>query len=203
MALINYRDRTVKCKIVYSGAAFSGKTANVQSIQKKLSSSVTHPMISLDTETDRTMYFDFLNLGLGEIEGFHTSFNLYTSPGQENYESLRKLVLEGLDGIVFVVDSRRSAFDSNLISLLNLRENLSRLKVNLDQIPMVIQYNKQDLSGLASIEEMEKRLNPSRLPYYKASAMTGEGVIETLRGIGKLVLQKIDEQLDRSKTVHL
>lgn len=203
MAQINYRDKIVKCKIVYFGAGFSGKTANVQCIQKKLSNSISHPLISLDTETERTLYFDFLNLGLGEIEGFHTSFNLFTSPGQENYESLRRLVLDGLDGIVFVVDSRKNAMAQNIESLKNLKENLSRAGVNLADIPVVIQYNKQDLPELASVQEMESKLNASGFPFFLASAVKGDGVIETLRGIGKLVLKKIDEQLDRSKTAYL
>jgi hypothetical protein len=145
-------------------------------------------MISLATETERTLFFDFLPLALGEVRGFKTRFHLYTVPGQVFYDASRKLILKGVDGVVFVADSQEERMDANIESLENLRDNLDEHGYDLDNIPFVMQYNKQDLPNISPLEELQKYLNPNKVPEFRACAMTGVGVFDTLKAIAKLIL---------------
>jgi mutual gliding-motility protein MglA len=188
MSFINYSSREINCKIVYYGPGLCGKTTNLQYIYNKTSSDAKGKMISLATETERTLFFDFLPLSMGEIHGFKTRFHLYTVPGQVFYDASRKLILKGVDGVVFVADSQVERMEANLESLDNLRENLEEHGFDLDKLPYVIQYNKQDLPSAVPLEEMRELLNPGNLPDYAGVAITGEGVFTTLKSVAKLVL---------------
>lgn len=191
MPFINLPLREITCKIVYYGPGLCGKTTNLQYIYAKTSPEARGNMIALATETDRTLFFDFLPLGLGEIRGFKTRFHLYSVPGQVFYDASRKLILRGTDGVVFVADSLRDRLDANLESMENLRVNLAEHGYDLDTIPLVIQYNKRDLPNAMPIEELSRLLNPRKVPEFPAVAVKGEGVFETLKAIAKLVLQKV------------
>lgn len=191
MPFINLPLREITCKIVYYGPGLCGKTTNLQYIYAKTNPEARGNMISLATETDRTLFFDFLPLGLGEIRGFKTRFHLYSVPGQVFYDASRKLILRGVDGVVFVADSLRDRMDANLESMENLRINLAEQGYDLDTIPFVIQYNKRDLPNAVPLEELSAQLNPRRVPEYEAVAVNGDGVFETLKAIAKLVLTKI------------
>jgi len=188
---INLPLREITCKIVYYGPGLCGKTTNLQYIYAKTSPEARGNMIALATETDRTLFFDFLPLGLGEIRGFKTRFHLYSVPGQVFYDASRKLILRGTDGVVFVADSLRDRLDANLESMENLRVNLAEHGYDLDTIPLVIQYNKRDLPNAMPVEELSRLLNPRKVPEFPAVAVKGEGVFETLKAIAKLVLQKV------------
>lgn len=191
MPFINLPLREITCKIVYYGPGLCGKTTNLQYIYAKTNPEARGNMISLATETDRTLFFDFLPLGLGEIRGFKTRFHLYSVPGQVFYDASRKLILRGVDGVVFVADSLRDRMDANLESMENLRINLAEQGYDLDTIPFVIQYNKRDLPSAVPVEELSAQLNPRRVPEFEAVAVNGDGVFETLKAIAKLVLTKI------------
>lgn len=188
MSFINYSAREINCKIVYYGCGLCGKTTNLQYIYEKTSSESKGKMISLATETERTLFFDFLPLSLGEIKGFKTRFHLYTVPGQIFYDASRKLILKGVDGIVFVADSQAERMDANIESFDNMKENLIEHGYDLDSIPYVVQYNKRDLPSAVSVEELRKTLNPSSVPDFEAVATKGIGVFETLKAVIKLVL---------------
>lgn len=188
MSFINYASREINCKIVYYGPGLCGKTTNLQYVYQKTAPDAKGKMISLATETERTLFFDFLPLALGEIRGFKTRFHLYTVPGQVFYDASRKLILKGVDGVVFVADSQEERIDANIESLDNLRANLIEQGYDLDKLPYVIQYNKRDLPSAMSIEELRSDLNPTNVPEYEACATTGEGVFETLKAIAKLIL---------------
>ena len=188
MAIFNYSSREISCKIVYYGPGLCGKTTNLQYIYNKTSPGARGKMISLATETERTLFFDFLPLSLGEIRGFKTRFHLYTVPGQVFYGAIRKLVLKGVDGIVFVADSQIMRTEANLESMDNLKENLIDQGYSLERVPYVIQYNKRDLPAIASVEELRAALNPAGVPDFEAIATTGVGVFETLKAVAKLVL---------------
>lgn len=190
MVSINYSSREVCCKIVYYGPGLSGKTTNLLYVHSKVPSDTRGKMISLATEADRTLYFDFLPINIGTINGLAAKFQLYTVPGQVYYNATRKLVLRGVDGVVFVADSQPDKMDENIESLSNLEENLEEYGYDLKELPFVIQYNKCDLPGVLSPEEMNPKLNPSNRPHYIASATVGNGVFDTLKGIIKLVLDK-------------
>ena len=191
MSFINYSSREINCKIVYYGPGLCGKTTNLQYIYAKTNPEARGNMIALATETDRTLFFDFLPLGLGEIRGFKTRFHLYSVPGQVFYDASRKLILRGVDGVVFVADSLYDRLDANLESMENLRVNLAEQGYDLDTIPFVIQYNKRDLPNAMPMEELSRLLNPRKVPEFGAVAVTGEGVFDTLKAIAKLVLQKV------------
>jgi mutual gliding-motility protein MglA len=191
MSFINYLSREINCKIVYYGPGLCGKTTNLQFIYTKTNPEAKGKMISLATETERTLFFDFLPLALGEIRGFKTRFHLYTVPGQVFYDASRKLILKGVDGVVFVADSQIARMEANIESLENLRHNLAEQGYNLDTIPFVIQYNKRDMPSVASIEELRATLNPMGVPEYEAVAATGQGVFETLKAVAKLVLTEL------------
>jgi signal recognition particle receptor subunit beta len=191
MSFINYSSREINCKIVYYGPGLCGKTTNLQYIYSRTSPDSKGKMISLATETERTLFFDFLPLSLGEIRGFKTRFHLYTVPGQVFYDASRKLILKGVDGVVFVVDSQIERMEANLESLENLRYNLQEQGYDLDKIPYVIQYNKRDLPNVASVEELRSLTNKTNVPDYEAIATTGDGVFDTLKSVAKLVLTEL------------
>jgi signal recognition particle receptor subunit beta len=188
MSFINYSSREINCKIVYYGPGLGGKTTNLQYIYDKMSPDTKGKLISLATETERTLFFDFLPLALGDIRGFKTRFQLYTVPGQVFYDASRKLILRGVDGVVFVADSQIERMDANIESLENLKVNLKENGYDFDKIPLVIQYNKRDLPNAADLQEMKSLLNPKNLIDFEAVATKGIGVFETLKAIAKLVL---------------
>jgi len=188
MSFINYASREINCKIVYYGPGLCGKTTNLQYIYNKTASEAKGKMISLATETERTLFFDFLPLALGEIRGFKTRFHLYTVPGQVFYDASRKLILKGVDGVVFVADSQEMRMDANIESMENLRDNLEEQGFDIEKIPFVIQYNKRDLPEITAVDELSRLLNPRRVPELEACASTGDGVFETLKAVAKLVL---------------
>jgi len=188
MAFINYASREINCKIVYYGPGLCGKTTNLQHIYKKINPDSKGKMISLATETERTLFFDFLPLSLGEIKGFKTRFHLYTVPGQIFYDASRKLILKGVDGIVFVCDSQIDRMDANVESFENMKINLEEQGYNLDTIPFVVQYNKRDLPNVVPVEELKKLLNVNGVPDFEACAAQGTGVFESLKATVKLVL---------------
>ena len=188
MSFINYSSREINCKIVYYGPGLCGKTTNLQYIYKRMNPEARGKMISLATETERTLFFDFLPLSLGEVRGFKTRFHLYTVPGQVFYDASRRLILRGVDGVVFCADSQLTRADANLESLENLRVNLAEQGYNPDKVPMVIQYNKRDLPSVASVAELHALLNQRNVPEFEASAATGMGVFETLKAAIKLIL---------------
>ena len=191
MSFINYASREINCKIVYYGPGLCGKTTNLQFVYQKTSPDAKGKMISLATETERTLFFDFLPLDLGEIRGFKTRFHLYTVPGQVFYDASRKLILKGVDGVVFVADSQEERLDANVESLENLKANLEEQGYDLDKIPFVMQYNKRDLPNVTSVEELRSLLNPNGVPEFEACATTGEGVFETLKAVAKLILMEL------------
>jgi len=191
MSFINYLSREINCKIVYYGPGLCGKTTNLQYIYQKTNPDAKGKMISLATETERTLFFDFLPLALGEIRGFKTRFHLYTVPGQVFYDASRKLILKGVDGVVFVADSQIARMEANIESMENLRTNLAEQGYSLDKLPYVIQYNKRDMPSVAPVEELQQLLNPNGVPSFEACAPTGEGVFDTLKAVAKLVLTEL------------
>jgi mutual gliding-motility protein MglA len=191
VSFINYMAREINCKIVYYGPGLCGKTTNLQYIYERTNPDAKGKMISLATETERTLFFDFLPLSLGEIRGFKTRFHLYTVPGQVFYDASRKLILKGVDGVIFVADSQFERLEANLESMDNLRQNLGEQGYDLDKIPFVIQYNKRDLPNVVDVPELRSELNPRGVPDFEANARTGEGVFETLKAVSKLVLTEL------------
>ena len=190
MVSINYAFKEIFSKIVYYGPGLSGKTTNLQYVFKKVPKDTRGELISLATDADRTLYFDFLPVNVGQIKGFDVKFQLYTVPGQVYYNATRKLVLRGVDGLVFVADSQIDKMDDNIESFKNLEENLVEYGYILKDMPFVIQYNKRDLPRIATIEQLQELLNPTGVPYFEAVAVTGEGVFGTLKAISKLVINK-------------
>lgn len=188
MSFINYASREINCKIVYYGPGLCGKTTNLQYVYQKTAPEAKGKMISLATEAERTLFFDFLPLALGEIRGFKVRFHLYTVPGQVFYDASRKLILKGVDGVVFVADSQEERLDANIESLENLRFNLEEQGMQLDELPFVIQYNKRDLPNVSSVEELRGLLNPGGVPEFEGCATTGQGIFETLKAVAKLIL---------------
>jgi len=192
MVLFNYSTRELTAKIVYYGPGLCGKTTNLQFIYGSLPDNVKKgKMLSLATKTDRTLFFDFLPIELGTIRGMRTRVQLYTVPGQVFYNSTRKLVLKGADGVVFVADSQAKMIEANTEAYRNLEENLKEMGIRIEEIPLVMQFNKRDLPNLCSIEEMNTRINRHNAPFYEAVAMTGIGVEDTLKAITKLVLNNL------------
>ena len=191
MSFINYSSREINCKIVYYGPGLCGKTTNLQHIYTKTNPELKGKMISLATETERTLFFDFLPLALGQIRGFKTRFHLYTVPGQVFYDASRKLILKGVDGVVFVADSQIERMEANLESMDNLRINLKEQGYELEKIPFVVQFNKRDLPNAAPLEEMRRLLNPTGVADFEARAQSGEGVFETLKAVAKGVLSDL------------
>ncbi len=197
MALVNHTTREINAKIVYYGPGLCGKTTNIHLIYHRISPNQRGKLISLATETDRTLFFDFLPVELGTIKNYKVRFHLYTVPGQVFYNATRKLVLKGADGVIFVADSQRAMLEPNIESLTNLRDNFADQGVNIIEFPMVIQYNKRDLPDILTVEELNASINPRRVPYYEAVATTGEGVLKTFTAISKLVLEDMQKYPER------
>jgi mutual gliding-motility protein MglA len=200
MSLVNYSTREITCKIVYYGPGRSGKTSNLQHVHAFVPEERRGEMVSLATETDRTLFFDFLPLDLGTISGFRTRIQLYTVPGQVYYNATRKLVLRGADGVVFVADSQPERREENVESLRNLHENLLAEDIDVATFPMVLQYNKRDLPGVVPVAELEDMLNFRGLPAIPAAAITGTGVSDTLKAISQVVLQNLSRRFGRGPT---
>jgi small GTP-binding protein len=195
MSLVNFTTREITCKIVYYGPGRSGKTTNLQYIYGQVPDERKGRMVSLATQTDRTLFFDFLPLDLGAISGFSTKFQLYTVPGQVYYNATRKLVLQGADGVVFVADSQLRQLDENIESLQNLQANLLEHTIDVRTLPMVLQYNKQDLPRelILSKDELDDALNFRGAPAFPADALHGAGVFETLQAVSAAVLRKLSD----------
>jgi len=191
MAFINYASREINCKLVYYGPGLGGKTTNLQHIYEKTNPESRGKLISLATETERTLFFDFLPLELGTIRGFRTRFHLYTVPGQVFYDASRKLILKGCDGVAFVSDSQAARMEANIESLKNLEDNLTANGFNLKEMPYVLQLNKRDMPTAVPVEEMTKALRYKDEEVFEAVAIGGKGVFETLKGLARLVLQDL------------
>lgn len=194
MSFINYSAREINCKIVYYGPGLCGKTTNLIYIYKKTNPDSKGKMISLATETERTLFFDFLPLALGNIKGFKVRFHLYTVPGQVFYDASRKLILRGVDGVIFVADSQVERMEANIESIENLRKNLKDQGLSLDGMPFVIQYNKRDLPNVVPVDEMNRVLNPKNVPVFEGVAATGAGVFDTLKEIAKMVIFELKKK---------
>ncbi|HEY7912227.1 MAG TPA: GTPase domain-containing protein [Blastocatellia bacterium] len=191
MTFINYASREINCKIVYYGPGLGGKTTNLQYIYDSTAAQAKGKLISLATETDRTLFFDFLPLDLGTVRGFKTRFHLYTVPGQVFYDASRKLILKGVDGVVFVADSQRDRMDANVESLYNLEQNLKQHGYDLDKVPYVLQLNKRDLPTAVSAEQLQAELRRNGEPIFEAVASQGLGVFDTLKAVAKQVLMEL------------
>ncbi len=191
MSFVNYNTKEVNCKIVYYGPGLGGKTTNIQYVYQKTSGDHKGKMITLNTENERTLFFDFLPLELGEVRGFKTRFHLYTVPGQVFYEASRKLILRGVDGIVFVADSQVERMEANIESLRGLDKNLQEQGYDISSIPLVMQWNKRDLPNAVSVEDLRSELNKWDAPEFEGVAVSGNGVFETLKSISKLVLMNL------------
>ena len=194
MTFINYAAREINCKIVYYGPGLCGKTTNLQWIYDKTNPQAKGKLISLATETGRTLFFDFLPLDLGQVRGFKTRFHLYTVPGQVFYDASRKLILKGVDGVVFIADSQDARMEANQESLQNLEKNLKEQGYDLKNIPYVLQMNKRDLPTAIAAEEMYRQLNMKGEPTFEAVAMQGTGVFDTLKAVAKLVLTELKKK---------
>jgi signal recognition particle receptor subunit beta len=193
MSYINHLNKEINCKIVYYGPGLCGKTTNLQFVFGKTKPEAKGKMISLATETERTLFFDFLPIDLGQIKGYKVRFHLYTVPGQVFYDASRKLILKGADGVVFVADSQPNRFEANIESIENLEQNMRENGLSLEKVPYVMQWNKRDLHEVMSVEELDKELNTLRVPHFEAAAKAGTGVFETLKGLSKLVLTQLSK----------
>ena len=191
MSMINYASREINCKIVYYGPGLGGKTTNLEYIYERVNPTTRGKLISLATETERTLFFDFLPVNLGSIRGFKTRFHLYTVPGQVYYNASRKLILKGVDGVVFVSDSQVERMDANVESMYNLAENLNEHGFDLQKMPFIIQHNKRDLPNAAAVPDLETAINPMGVPSYEAVAIHGDGVFDTLKSVSKLVIKNL------------
>jgi len=191
MSMINYASREINCKLVYYGPGLGGKTTNIEYVYNKVQPETRGKLISLATEQERTLFFDFLPVDLGSIRGFKTRFHLYTVPGQVYYNASRRLILKGVDGVVFVGDSQPERMDANVASMQNLYENLAEYGYDPATLPLVIQYNKRDLAGVVPVHELRAQLNPDNLPDFEAVAITGDGVFDTLKAVSKMVLKTL------------
>jgi len=198
VSLINYSSREINCKLVYYGPGLGGKTTNIQYVYDKVAPETKGKLVTLATEMDRTLFFDFLPLELGTVKGFKTRFHLYTVPGQVYYNASRKLILRGVDGIVFVADSQETRFDANIESLYNLHENLAEHRLDLAKIPFVMQYNKRDLPDAVPVPELEEELNPEHYQCFEAVASKGIGVFDTLKCVAKMVLRNLQSDAPAS-----
>jgi len=194
MVQINFARREVNCKIVFYGPGLSGKTTNLEIIHKKVPDTARGNLTSIATEQDRTLFFDFMPLDLGQVAGMKTKLFLYTVPGQVYYDSTRKLVLQGADGVAFIADSDPNRMNDNLESFRNLERNLKDYGVDIKKLPVVIQYNKRDLPGALTVAELNAKMNAIGAPTFEAVAVKGEGVMQTLKGISKLVVDRLNEE---------
>ena len=198
MVVVSYSGKEINAKLVYYGAGLCGKTTNLEAIYEAVPDTSRGKMVSMKTQSDRTLFFDLLPLDLGEIMGFKTRFLLYTVPGQVFYNATRKLVLKGADAIVFVVDSEVGKMEENKESLANLRANLAEYNISLDSLPWVMQYNKRDLPNIYSIDELNAELNPGgKVPFFEAVAREGKGVMETFQLVSQMLLERVTRDLKR------
>ncbi|HMA68442.1 MAG TPA: ADP-ribosylation factor-like protein [Candidatus Mcinerneyibacterium sp.] len=193
MSLINYASREINCKIVYYGPGLGGKTTNIKYVYKQIDADARGKLVSLATETDRTLFFDFLPLNLGQVQGFKTRFHLYTVPGQVHYDASRRLILKGADGIIFVADSQKERLEDNIESYKNLNVNLKSQNIDPDSIPLVLQYNKMDLPNVMDADTLDEKLNKDNYLSFESIAIEGIGVFDTLKAISKLVLKSVSE----------
>jgi mutual gliding-motility protein MglA len=191
MSMINYASREINCKLVYYGTGLGGKTTNLEYIYSRVNPETKGKMISLATETERTLFFDFLPIDLGEIRGFKTRFHLYTVPGQVYYNASRRLILKGVDGLIFVADSQATRAEANIEAMHNLYENLETYGYDLQKIPFAIQYNKRDMPNILAVEELRSQINPMGVSDFEAIAIEGKGVFETLSNVSKLVVKNL------------
>ncbi len=189
MSFINYNAKEIHCKIVYYGPSLGGKTTNIQWVYQSLAADQRSKLVALNTEIERTLFFDFLPLEIGEIRGFQTRFHLYTVPGQVIYDASRKLILKGLDGVVFVVDSQADRLEENIASMKNLEKNLEQQGYDIKEVPLLIQYNKRDLPNSLPISELRKHINKYNSPEIEATAFEGRGVLESFKHVSKNVIQ--------------
>jgi signal recognition particle receptor subunit beta len=192
MSLINYAGREINCKIVYYGTGLGGKTTNLEYVYSKVNPDAKGKMISLATETERTLFFDFLPIDLGDVKGFKTRFHLYTVPGQVYYNASRKLILKGVDGVIFVADSQAERMEANIEAMHNLYENLDSYGYDLTTIPFAMQYNKRDLPNAMPMADLRAQLNPMGVPDFEGVAIEGRGVFETLGAVSKMVVQALN-----------
>jgi signal recognition particle receptor subunit beta len=192
MPFINQALREISCKIVYYGPGLGGKTTNLQYLYDRTHEAAKGRLVSLKTESERTLFFDFLPLEIGSIAGFRTRLQLYTVPGQVFYRASRRLILRGLDGVVFVADSQRDRLDANVESMADLADNLDEYGRSLAQVPLVLQYNKRDLGGIVPLPELRAALNPGGAPELEAAAASGQGVFDTLKTVSRMVLLELN-----------
>lgn len=191
MSFINYATKEVNCKIIYFGPGLSGKTTNVQYIYEHTQNEQRGKLVTLSTENERTLFFDFLPLAVGEVRGYKTRFHLYTIPGQTFYEVSRQFILKGVDGVVFVADSQSERMEANIESFESLEKSLEQQGYDLGKLPLVFQYNKRDMAGVVSVREMEATFNPMKRPYFEAVANRGQGVMETLQAVSQSIIQEL------------
>ena len=191
MSMINYASREINCKLVYYGPGLGGKTTNIEYVYNKVQPETRGKLISLATEQERTLFFDFLPVDLGSIRGFKTRFHLYTVPGQVYYNASRRLILKGVDGVVFVADSQPERMDANIASMQNLYENLAEYGYDPTTLPLVIPYNKRDVPSAVPLAELRLQINPDSLPDFEAVAISGQGVFNTLKAVSKMVLKTL------------
>lgn len=192
---INWALQEINLKIVYYGPGMSGKTTNLEYVHSKLDPSLTGELVTLKTKEDRTIFFDFMQIEVGKIKGKKPKFNLYTVPGQVYYASSRKIILNGVDGVVFVADSQADRMEGNIETLLDLEKNLTSMGYSLENFPWVIQYNKRDLPNAETIELLQKKLNFFNVPHFDGVAIRGTGVFDTLKSVINLVVKHVQKQL--------
>lgn len=191
MSFINYATKEINCKIIYVGPGLSGKTTNVQFIYEQTQQDQKGKLVTLSTENERTLFFDFLPLAIGDVRGYKTRFHLYTIPGQTFYEISRQFILKGVDGIVFVVDSQAERMEANIESFESLEKSLEKQGYDFNKLPLVLQYNKRDMNGIVSLHELEATFNPRKRPFFEAVASRGQGVMETLQTVSQLVIREL------------
>ena len=191
MSFINYATKEINCKIVYFGPGLSGKTTNVQYIYEQTQQDQRGKLVTLSTENERTLFFDFLPLAIGDVRGYKTRFHLYTIPGQTFYEVSRQFILKGVDGIVFVADSQAERMEANIESYEQLEKSLDKQGYDINKIPFVLQYNKRDLPEAVPVRELEATFNPTRRPHFEAVAHRGTGVMETLQAVSQWVIREL------------
>ncbi|MGK5081936.1 GTPase domain-containing protein [Bdellovibrionota bacterium FG-1] len=191
MSFINYATKEINCKIVYFGPGLCGKTTNVQYIYEHTQNEARGKLVTLSTENERTLFFDFLPLSVGDVRGYRTRFHLYTIPGQTFYEVSRQFILKGVDGVVFVADSQAERMEANIESFEGLERSLDKQGYDLNKLPLVFQYNKRDLPGAVPIRELEATFNPMKRPYFEAVASRGQGVMETLQAVSQAIIKEL------------
>ncbi len=195
MPYVDVKKRLIHLKIVYYGTGMGGKTTNLKFLYEKTDPKLRGKMMSLSTQTDRTLFFDFVPMTLGKIKGLETRFNFYTVPGQSFYNLSRKAILKDVDGIIFVADSQVDRFEANVDSIINLEENLQEMRLQLADVPHVVQYNKRDLSPISPIAQLRAEINTFQAPDFEAVAAKGVGVLETMRAAIQLVVARVNKSL--------